>query len=183
MAQPGGVTVIYTIGHGNRSAEEFLALLTASGIRQVADVRAYPASRRHPQFARGALERSLTHAGIGYAWEGSALGGRRRPLKHSALRSPGFRAYADHMMTDEFREALDRLTALARERPAAIMCAERLPWKCHRYLIADSLTARGLVVAHIMVPGRVQNHELSRLARIHQGDLIYDNGEQLGQGL
>jgi uncharacterized protein (DUF488 family) len=186
MTHPGGVTVIYTIGHGNRSAKEFVGLLEGSGIGCIIDVRAYPASRRHPQFARAALEDSLARAGIRYVWEGQAMGGRRRPVKdspHTALTSPGFRAYADHMMADEFQRALDRLAALARERPAAIMCAERLPWQCHRYLISDTLVARGFAVDHIVVPGQIRNHELSRLARIREGGLIYDSSEQLGLGL
>lgn len=178
--------VMYTVGHGNRSADEFLGLLKSFEIACLVDVRAYAASRRHPQFAREALERSLARAGIRYVWEGEALGGRRRPAKgspHTALRSPGFRAYADHMMTDEFRRGLERVAAIALARPAAIMCAERLPWKCHRHLISDSFVARGLTVAHIMVAGEIRLHELSKLARLREGELIYDSGEQLGLAL
>jgi uncharacterized protein (DUF488 family) len=149
--------MIYTIGHGNRSIEEFVGLLRDAAIRCLVDVRAYPASRRHPQFARAFLEGALAEAGIRYVWEGTALGGRRKPepdSPHVALRNPGFRAYADHMTSETFREALARLIGLGRAAPAAIMCAERLPWKCHRYLLADSLTARSVPVLHLVGPGQ-----------------------------
>src|SRR5262245_52505027 len=136
-------TAIWTVGHGNRPLEELVALLEQAGVVCLVDVRAYPASRRHPQFERNALERSLAAAGIRYVWEGKGLGGRRRPTAespHVALRVPAFRAYADHMMTREFHDAIDRLTVIADVHPAAIMCAERLPWQCHRFLISDYLT-------------------------------------------
>ena len=175
--------MIYTIGHGNRSIEEFLALLKESGIECVVDVRAYPASRRHPQFARESLEKSLADTGVRYVWEGRALGGRRKLEKnslHVALKNAGFRAYADYMATEEFREGLARLVALGSATPAAIMCAERLPWQCHRNLVADSLVARGIRVLHLVNPGQRMAHALSRLARNDGGRLIYDAGEQLG---
>ena len=175
--------MIYTIGHGNRSIDEFVGLLKDAAIECLVDVRAYPASRRHPQFAREQLDSSLADAGVRYLWEGKALGGRRKPSRdspHVALRNGGFRAYADHMMTDEFREGLDRLIQLGRSERAAIMCAERLPWQCHRYLLADSLAAHGLRVFHLMSPGKRLEHALSPLARNDGGRLVYDAGEQLG---
>ena len=175
--------MIYTIGHGNRPIDEFLALLKDAGIDCLVDVRAYPASRRHPQFAREALEKSLADAGIRYLWEGKALGGRRKPASgspHVALRNDGFRAYADHMLTAEFRLALDRLVELARSTRATVMCAERLPWQCHRNLVSDSLVARGMPVMHVIAPGENRSHELSRLARNGREGLIYDAREQLG---
>ena len=175
--------MIYTIGHGNRPLEEFVALLREVGIECLVDVRAYPASRRHPQFAGERLDSSLADADVRYLWEGKALGGRRKPGKdspHVALRNGGFRAYADHMMKDEFREGLDRLIRLGRSERAAIMCAERLPWQCHRYLLADSLAACGLRVLHLMSPGKRLEHTLNPLARNDGGRLIYDAGEQLG---
>jgi uncharacterized protein (DUF488 family) len=175
--------MIYTIGHGNRSIEEFLALLKEAGIECLVDVRAYPASRRHPQFAREALERSLGEGGIRYVWEGKALGGRRRLAKdtpHIALKSPAFRAYAGHMTTAEFREGLERLIELGREQGTAVMCAERLPWECHRHLISDSLVARDVAVEHIVTAGGARPHALSALARQEGNILIYDTGEQLG---
>lgn len=173
--------MIYTIGHGNRSTEEFVGLLREAGIECLVDVRAYPASRRHPQFARAALESSLAQAGIRYVWEGTALGGRRRPEKnspHLALRNASFRAYADHMTGGTFREGLARLIGLGGAAPAAIMCAERLPWKCHRYLLADSLVARGVRVLHLVGPGQGKEHALNRLARGDGERLVYDAGEQ-----
>ena len=172
---------IYTIGHGNRSIEEFIALLKEAGIECLVDVRAYPASRRHPQFGREALERSLADAGVRYTWEGKGLGGRRKPVKtspHTALRNESFRAYADHMATGEFHRARDRLIALGAEQRTAIMCAERLPWQCHRYLISDNLVARNIPVAHLIVPGKIQTHEPSKLARNDRSELVYDVGEQ-----
>lgn len=178
--------MIYTIGHGNRSIEEFLTLLKEAGIECLVDVRAYPASRRHPQFAREALERSLAARGIRYAWEGKAMGGRRKPVKnslHTAFRNDSFRGFADHMMSDEFRQALDRLIELGRSTHTTIMCAERLPWECHRQLVSDSLVACDIPVTHIIAPDKIKPHALSKLARNDRGELIYDIGEQLGVGL
>ena len=179
-------TGLWSIGHGNRPLEEFLALLAEARIGCLVDVRAYPASRRHPQFARAALETALPAAGIGYLWEGKALGGRRKSSQespHIALRNSGFRAYADHMMTDEFQAALERLIGLGRGRRTAVMCAERLPWQCHRYFISDSLVARGVPVTHLISPQQARTHELNKLARSECGRLVYDAGEQLELGL
>ena len=177
---------IHTIGHGNRSGEEFIALLAEAGIECLVDVRAYPASRRHPQFAREALERSLAGAGVRYVWEGRELGGRRKSSRdspHIALRSPGFRAYADHMATREFHEGMTRLTELGRSARTAIMCAERLPWECHRFLISDFLVARGDPVVHLVNSGMAQEHALSPAVRLEDGGLIYDARKQLALGL
>lgn len=178
--------MIWTIGHGNRTIEEFLALLKEAGIECLVDVRAFPASRRHPQFGREALERSLPASGIRYVWEGKALGGRRRRAKdspHVALRNAGFRAYADHMMSVEFGEALERLIRLARSERAAIMCAERLPWQCHRHLVSDHLVAAGVAVTHLVGPGQAQEHRLSPVARLRDGQLVYDGDPQGQLGL
>jgi uncharacterized protein (DUF488 family) len=174
---------VWTVGHGNRSIEELIGLLKEAGIECLVDVRAYPASRRHPQFSRDALEQSLERAGVRYVWEGKALGGRRRlsgDSPHVALRSPSFRAYADHMGTGEFRAALERALALAATASTAILCAERLPWECHRNLIADSLAARGVRVLHLMAPGESREHALNPVARQDGERLIYDAGAQLG---
>jgi len=179
-------TVLWTIGHGNRSIGEFIGLLRVAGIERVVDVRAYPASRRHPQFGRESLERSVADAGIRYAWEGKALGGRRRPGKdspHVALRNAGFRAYADHMESEDFREALDRLVESARAQRTAIMCAERLPWQCHRNLIADSLDVRSARVLHLVGTAQTLEHARSRLARLEGQRLVYDAGGQLALGI
>jgi uncharacterized protein (DUF488 family) len=172
---------VYTIGHGNRAIEEFLGLLREAAIECLVDVRAYPASRRHPQFSREALERSLAGAGIRYVWEGKALGGRRKAAvesPHVALRSASFRAYADHMATEEFRAGARRLLELANGARIAIMCAERLPWECHRNLVSDRLVADGFTVLHLIGAGSRKQHRLSAVARLHGGALIYDGGTQ-----
>lgn len=177
---------IWTAGHGSRSVEELLTLLREAGIECLVDVRAYPASRRHPQFAREALERSAAQAGIRYAWEGKALGGRRKPAgdsPHVALRSAAFRAYADHMVTEEFRGGVERLTAQSREARVAIMCAERLPWACHRFLISDYLAARGTGVIHLIGAGPGREHRLHEAARVAGGVLVYDRATQPDPGL
>ena len=173
--------MIYTIGHGNRSLEEFIGLLGGAGIECLVDVRAFPASR-HPQFAREALERSLPAAGIRYVWEGAALGGRRKLARdslHVALRNPSFRAYAGHMGTEEFREGVERLIALGRSARAAVMCAERLPWQCHRFLISDYLVAGGEKVAHLVNAGAFRDHRLNTVARLRDGKLAYDGETQV----
>ena len=175
------MTTIYTVGHGNRPIDELTGLLLEAGVACLVDVRAFPASRRHPHFGRAALERSLPGAGIRYAWEGEALGGRRKPSAqspHLALRHPAFRAYADHMMTAEFREAVERLLETARSAPAAVMCAERLPWQCHRFLISDFLVAGGNEVVHLVNPGKRQSHRLNPVARMREGELLYDGETQ-----
>jgi len=178
--------MIYTIGHGNRAIAEFVALLEEGGIACVVDVRAYPASRRHPQYSREPLGKSLARAGIRYVWEGKALGGRRRSVRgsaHAALKSESFRAYADHMMTAAFREGLKRVVDLGLDAPTAILCAERLPWECHRNLISDNLVARGSEVKHLIGPGEARAHKLSELARQDGDNLIYDGAAQLALGL
>lgn len=175
------MTTIHTIGHGNRPLEELIALLKSAGVERLVDVRAFPASRRHPHFARAALEKTLPEAGMAYIWEGGALGGRRRPLPdspHTALRSASFRAYADHMMRPPCQTAIDRLIAGGREHASAIMCAERLPWRCHRYLISDTLVARGIAVFHIVSEAAPRPHALSPLARVAGEVLIYDRGDE-----
>jgi uncharacterized protein (DUF488 family) len=175
------MTTVYTIGHGNRPMDEFTGMLAEAGIQCLVDVRAFPASRRHPHFARAALEEALPKAGIRYVWEGGALGGRRRVGKdspHIALRNPSFRAYADHMATDEFREGIERLRALARSASAAVVCAERLPWQCHRYLISDYLVAGGDTVTHLVNPGSQQVHRLNAIARLREDRLMYDGETQ-----
>jgi uncharacterized protein (DUF488 family) len=180
------MTTVYTIGHGNRPIDEFIGLLQEAGVACLVDVRAFPASRRHPHFGRAELEKSLPAAGIRYTWEGQALGGRRKPSAqslHVALRHPAFRAYADHMMTPEFRQATERLLDAARAAPAAVMCAERLPWQCHRFLISDFLVARGNEVVHLVNPGKRQPHRLNPIARLKDGDLVYEGETQQALGL
>ena len=154
-----------------------MALLASAGIECLVDVRAFPGSRRHPQFGRGALEVSLPGAGIEYVWEGEALGGRRRPRPdspHVALRNASFRAYADHMQSDSFRTGVERLLERGARSPVAIMCAERLPWQCHRYMIADYLVAGGLEVRHLMDQTEPRALPAVIDARVTPRGLVYD---------
>ena len=169
-----------TVGHGTLPAADFAALITGVGIEVVVDVRSFPASRRHPQFRREAMERWLPDAGVVYKWE-PRLGGRRRPRPdspHGALRVPAFRAYADHMETAEFRDAVDELLAEAGTRPAAVMCAESLWWRCHRRLLADAaVLLRGAAVEHLFHDGRLDPHRPTPEARVDEQRLVYDGGE------
>ncbi len=160
--------MIYTIGHSTREFPEFLGPLESHGISYVVDVRRYPASRRHPQFGRAALEQALAAAGIAYTHEVD-LGGRRQPRPdtlNTGWRSHSFRGYADYMDSDAFQGALARLITLAGASPTAVMCAEAVPWRCHRQLIADALVARGHAVGHILSPDRVDAHRLTSFARV-----------------
>jgi uncharacterized protein (DUF488 family) len=171
---------VFTIGHGARDIDGFLDLLRGAGVRRLVDVRTAPGSRKHPQFGRDALAASLAGVGIEYGWEGEALGGWRRARpdsRHTALRSSGFRGYADHMETEAFRTARDRLVEGSAHIATAVMCAESLWWRCHRRLLADALLAAGCEVRHIMDGPRLGPHRLSSQARI-EGDLpVYDVAE------
>lgn len=144
-------TTIYTVGHSTRTEDELLALLRVPAIELLVDVRAFPSSRRHPQFNRGALATWLPAAGIAYRHV-PALGGRRTPAPDSpngGWREPAFQGYADHMGSPEFRRALADLEGAARHAPTVIMCAEAVWWRCHRRLIADALVAQGWPVEHL----------------------------------
>jgi uncharacterized protein (DUF488 family) len=157
---------IYTIGHSTRSAEEFLELLQPAGVTLVADVRAFPSSRRHPQFNGPALAEYLRGAGIGYRHL-PGLGGRRSPVPVSpngGWHETAFQGYADHMATPEFQRALADLEAPSRETPTAIMCAEAVWWRCHRRLIADALVVRGWEVEHLGVGDEPAVHQLTGFA-------------------
>jgi uncharacterized protein (DUF488 family) len=168
--------VVHTVGHSTRELRDFLSLLRVHGIRRLVDVRRYPGSRRHPHFAREALAPALRDAGVDYVHEPD-LGGRRteRPdSPHTAWRNPSFRAYADHMDTPAFAAALERLMALGLEAPTAILCAEAVPWRCHRQIIADALVARGAEVRHILGPGPAERHALHPSAEVRaDGRLVY----------
>lgn len=175
--------VVHTVGHGTRSIEELVDVLSEAGVDLLVDVRRFPGSRRHPHFAREALELSLPAAGIAYDWRGEELGGRRSRKKvgnasrHPAWKNDGFRNYADYMDTDEFRTALTRLERDAESAAVAVMCAETLWWKCHRRLIADALVVDGLGVVHLIAPGQSQGHKLHPALRVVDGAPVYDVGE------
>ena len=166
---------IWTVGHSTRSIDELLSVLAAHRIELVADVRRFPGSRRLPHFATEALEQSLASAGIAYRWFPN-LGGRRRPDPASlnlAWRHPAFRAYADHIATEEFAEGLFELLLLAGGLRTAIMCSEILWWRCHRRLIADVLTSLDIPVEHIRDENVAEPHHLTAPARLVRGRLTY----------
>ncbi len=175
------MAVLYTIGHSTRSIEELIRALQAHGIQTLVDVRAYPMSRRLPQFNCDSLEHSLTGTGIHYR-SMTALGGYRKKIleesPHLALRNRSFRNYADYMLTPEFERAITELLALAENSRTAYMCAERLYFRCHRMLISDWLVAHGHDVLHIDAEGPAKPHKLMAEARIIDGRLIY-RGDRL----
>ena len=165
---------IYTVGHSTRSAEELLAILGDAGVRLIADVRAFPSSRRHPQFNRGALAAWLGSAGIGYR-HFPGLGGRRTPIPGSVnggWHERSFQGYADHMSSEEFQRALADLEAVASESATAIMCAEALWWRCHRRLISDALVVQGWQVEHLGIGGHPELHSLPDFAVVGPGGML-----------
>ncbi len=175
------MAVLYTIGHSTRSLDELISALRAHQIQTLVDIRAFPMSRRLPQFNRDSLEQSLPAAGIRYE-SMRALGGyRKRVLEdspHLALRNQSFRNYADYMLTPEFEKAISELVAKAEHAPTAYMCAERLYFRCHRMLVSDWLVAHGHEVLHIDAEGPVKPHPLMAEARMIDGRLIY-RGDRL----
>ena len=170
--------ILYTVGHSTRTFDELLAVLDEAGVRTLVDIRRFPASRRHPQYNRGALEAELPARGIGYCWLES-LGGRRKsilPIEESPNRAwqvDAFRNYADALTTPEFLAGVEALEALGRASPTAYMCAEKPWWKCHRRILSDLLLARGWEVVHLVDPGERAAHELSEWARVKDGNVSY----------
>jgi uncharacterized protein (DUF488 family) len=166
---------IYTIGHSNRTIEEFLRILKVHGIECVADVRTIPRSRHNPQFNADALKKSLKKAKILYA-PLPKLGGLRKPRKDSrnlAWRNASFRGFADYMEAPEFEEGLGELLSLSGKKKTAMMCAEAVPWQCHRSLIADTLLARGIVAFHIFDHRKLEPHRLTPFGRIENDRVVY----------
>jgi uncharacterized protein (DUF488 family) len=167
---------IWTIGHSTRAINAFISLLEENGIKLLADVRSWPGSKRYPQFNKEPLASSLKKHGIRYE-HFPELGGRRKPKpdsRNTAWRNASFRAYADHMETEEFRKGVERLLVLAGEAgPAAIMCAEAVWWRCHRSLISDYLKSRGIEVMHILDANKIQPHPFTSAAHIVDGKLSY----------
>lgn len=171
-----------TVGHSTHPIEEFIAMLRAHGVRRIVDVRTVPKSLRNPQFAREALDASLKNAGIGYTYMGDVLGGFRRPMPDSinqAWRNLNFRGYADYMQTPQFAEALRALEEIAAKECVAIMCAEAVPWRCHRSLIADALLAQGWTVFEITSKAAAKPRKLPEWARVVDGRVTYPLSEQL----
>jgi uncharacterized protein (DUF488 family) len=166
---------MFTIGHSTRSIEEFTGILRAHAVDLLVDVRTVPKSRHNPQFHVENLPASLRDAGIEYRHM-AELGGLRRPRPDSAnaaWRNASFRGYADYMETPAFDAALSELLSVAKGRRAVIMCAEAVPWRCHRSLIADALTARGEPVEHIMSASVISPHSLTKFARMEDGRVTY----------
>lgn len=169
------IHTLFTIGHSTHSIDEFIALLKAHGIEELADVRSIPKSRHCPQFNVDIFPESLRGAGVSYM-PIKALGGRRSTRKDSintGWRNASFRGYADYMATEGFSEGLDQLISVARERHTAIMCAEAVPWRCHRSLIADAMVLRGWEVRDIVSARPATPHKLTSFLKVVDGKLTY----------
>ena len=166
---------IFTIGHSNRSIDEFVKLLRAHGVKGIVDIRAIPMSRHNPQFNTDVLENSLQGEQIAYKHI-QELGGRRRAKKDSlnlGWRNVSFRGFADYMATREFSAGLEELIKIAADRETAIMCAEAVPWRCHRSLIGDALTKRGWLVRDIVSRTVASRHLLTPFLKSRKGELVY----------
>jgi uncharacterized protein (DUF488 family) len=167
---------VWTVGHSNHPLDRFLEILRAHGIERIVDVRRFPASRRWPHFNAASLAESLPAAGIDYAGM-PEIGGRRKAAPdspHTAWRVEAFRGFADFMDTPEFAESLRKVIGLSGEKRSALMCAESLPWRCHRSLIADALIAQGLEVFDILAEKEARPHKLPDFARVDGTRVLYD---------
>ena len=168
---------IWTIGHSTRTIDEFISLLKENEINLLADVRAWPGSKRYPHFNKDALAESLNTHGIRYE-HFPELGGKRKSKpdsRNTAWRNASFRGYADYMETEQFQKGIERLLDVAAEAgPTAIMCAEAVWWRCHRSLIADYLKAHGVKVLHVLGANKVEPHPYTSAARIVNGELSYE---------
>jgi len=167
---------VFTIGHSTLPIDRFIGLLSAYGIEEVADIRKIPKSRHNPQYWSDALDSELSTASIEYVWL-SDLGGRRPAANpespNTGWRNKSFRGYADYMQTDAFREAIENLVAISREKRTVIMCAEAVPWRCHRSLVADALCVRGAPVADIFSETNCRPHKLTPFAHVEGTRITY----------
>jgi uncharacterized protein (DUF488 family) len=166
---------VFTIGHSTRAIDEFLSLLKTNGIEQLIDIRTIPKSRHNPQFNSAALARALHNANIGYLHL-KELGGLRHPRADSpntGWRNASFRGYADYMQTKEFEKALGRAVELASQKRTALMCAEALPWRCHRSLVGDALLVRGIEVLDIVSSSPPTSHKLTLFAHVQGRQITY----------
>jgi uncharacterized protein (DUF488 family) len=173
--QDGRPEIVLTIGHSTRSEEALVAALKAHGVARLVDIRTIPRSRRNPQFNREALAELLPAAGITYEHR-PGLGGLRRPRPDSAndgWRNPGFRGFADYMQTTAFARELEALMQAARSERVTVMCAEAVPWRCHRSLVADALAVHGVPVEHIIDDSHCLPHRLTPFARVDGERLTY----------
>jgi len=171
--------IVYTIGHSTHPIDEFIALLRQNKVTQLVDIRTIPRSRHNPQFEQAALETALAAANITYTYC-KDLGGLRPRVEHStntAWRNASFRNYADYMQTDTFAEAVHELVAYSAQAITAIMCAEAVPWRCHRSLVADALTVRGVTVKEIISDAPPKEHILTKFAVVHGTQVTYPGDE------
>lgn len=176
--------LVLTVGHSTRSLDAFIELLRAWGVQRVVDVRSIPRSRHNPQFNRESLPTRLRAAGIGYVYL-RKLGGLRRSRAGSenlGWRNASFRGFADYMQTPQFEAGLERLLKLAGNKLSAIMCAEAVPWRCHRSLVADALAVRGVRVEHLLSSRKRQPHKLTPFARVQGGRITYPAAESSPSG-
>ncbi len=167
--------LIFTVGHSTRKISDFIKLLDAYKIKELVDIRSMPRSRANPQFNERRLATSLKRHHMGYKHI-KDLGGLRHPLRDSGntyWHNASFRGFADYMQTGEFRKSLIELIGLAKKRQTAIMCAEAVPWRCHRSLIADALLVRGVDVRHIFSLTNSRPHELTRSAKVNRLNIVY----------
>lgn len=172
---------IFTIGHSTRPIDEFLELLRANGVKQLVDIRTIPKSRHNPQFNSDALAKSLRAARIRYI-RLKELGGLRRTTSDSVnlgWRNASFRGFADYMQTPEFAEALERAIELGEARPTVLMCAEAVPWRCHRSLVADALLVRGIPALEIIGPAKPKEHKLTPFAHVRGTKITYPSDQGL----
>ena len=167
--------IVFTIGHSTRRTGDFLSVLDAYGIEEVIDVRTIPKSRKNPQFNEKRLSASLKRHKIKYKHIGG-LGGLRHALKDSIntyWHNASFRGFADYMRTDEFKSNIDALIKIAKKRQVTLMCAEAVPWRCHRSLIADALSVRGVKVMHIFSATNSRCHEITKSAKVRKENIVY----------
>ena len=170
---------VFTVGHSTMPIERFIALLQTYGVKRLVDIRSAPRSRHNPQFNDTSLAESLTARQIEYVHI-QALGGLRRAHKDSpntGWRNESFRGYADYMQGEEFRDALETLIRMSRQERAAIMCAEAVPWRCHRSLVADALTVRGIPAVEILSESSYRMHKLTPFARVEGTRITYPPGQ------
>lgn len=174
-SKPPEPILVCTIGHSNRPIDAFLDLLATNEVECVVDIRTVPKSRHNPQFGQDQLPQSLADAGIGYRYV-QELGGLRhaRPdSPNSGWRNKSFRGYADHMQSEEFARGMDELVELVQGQRCALMCAEAVPWRCHRSMVADALLVRGYVVEHIIGPKGRKRHTLTPFAVVDRQTITY----------
>lgn len=174
---------LHTVGHGTRSVDELVEVVTSAPVVRIVDVRRFPGSRRNPHLGRDNLSRALPAFGVDYEWWGEALGGRRSGTpdsRHPAWRNPAFQGYADHMDGPQFRTAVERLLAqVAAGIATAVMCSETVWWRCHRRLIADAAVLRGTPVVHLLSASSHAGHPLHPDVRVgDDGWPVYDGGQQ-----